>query len=138
MGKLNILLQEIIVSKKSPKHIWIKISRKGVRIKRSCFKQCKATFFLRNVVNQFIAYKLSRRWQCWKSDFILKDCLFRAVKLTLDCISFFIYYCHKNLSIQNKGLWYKTIFIAFRKHFQRFYSQTDMRKPGLIGYVYDF
>ena len=50
---------------------------------------------------------------------------------------FFVCKYHKNTSIQNKKLWNKTIFIAFRKYFKRFCSQCH-EKAGLNGYVQNF
>ena len=50
--------------------------------KGSCFKQKKLTFTLRKVANWFIVYELDRWSQDLNAQYILKDCLFGAVKLT--------------------------------------------------------
>ena len=53
-----------------------------LRFMGSCLKQEKVTFNPRDAVNLFIVYELYRLLQNLNDDFTLKDCLFRAVKLT--------------------------------------------------------
>ena len=62
-----------------PNPVWMNNSRIRLQFKGSCSQQDKVTFTLNNTVNVFIVYELDR-WS--NDDFILKDCLFGAVKIT--------------------------------------------------------
>ena len=66
----------------SPKLIWNK-SRIRLRFKESCLKQKdKAPFTPNNAVNLFNVYELGICSRDLNTDFTLKNCLFRAVKIT--------------------------------------------------------
>ena len=68
----------------SSKLIWLNNSRIRERIKGSCLKQDKVTSTPKDVVNLFNVYELDRCSQALKANFALKDCLFGAVKLTIN------------------------------------------------------
>ena len=53
-----------------------------LEFKESCLKQDKAPFTSNNVVDLYIVYELNTRSQDLSDEFILKKCLFGAVKLT--------------------------------------------------------
>ena len=68
----------------SSKLIWLNNSRIRERIKESCLKQDKVTSTPKDLANLFIVYELDRCSQALKANFALKDCLFGAVKLTIN------------------------------------------------------
>ena len=80
MKKLNLLLWQI--KSLFPKLTWINESRIRSRFTGGCLRQEFSTFTPNNVVNLFIVYELGRWSQDLNAKFILKDCLFGAVKLT--------------------------------------------------------
>ena len=53
----------------------------SVEFKDSCLKQDKISFILRNVVNVYIVYELSRWPKELNANFTLKDCWLGAIKL---------------------------------------------------------
>ena len=65
----------------SPKLIWNK-SRIRLRFEGSYLKEDKAPYTPNNVVNLFIVCKLDKWSRDLNAKFTLKNCLFRAVKLT--------------------------------------------------------
>ena len=67
----------------SPKLIQINNSRIRLKFIGRCLKQDdKAPYAPKNVVNLFVVYELDMWPQDLNTDFTLKDCLFKAVKLT--------------------------------------------------------
>ena len=68
----------------SPKLLWNK-SRLRFRFEESCLKQGDTTRFTpNNVVNLFIVCELNTWSKYLNAEFTLKDCLFGAVKLTIN------------------------------------------------------
>ena len=65
-----------------PKLVLINNCRIRIEFRVSCLKQEKVTVTSNNVVNSFIIYELGRWSQDLNSEFILRDCLFGAAKLT--------------------------------------------------------
>ena len=60
-------------------------TRIRLKFRGSCLKQGdKVPFTPNTVVNLFIVYELERWLRNLNSDFTLKDCLFEAVKLTIN------------------------------------------------------
>ena len=57
-------------------------SRIKLEFKENCLKQDKAPFTPNNVVDLYIVYELNTWSQDLNDEFILKNCLFGAVKLT--------------------------------------------------------
>ena len=68
----------------SPKLAWMNNSRIRLRFTGSCLREQFATFTPNNVENLFIVYELDRWSQDLNAKFNLKDCLFGAVKLTMN------------------------------------------------------
>ena len=65
-----------------PKLIW-NGSRITLKFEGSCLRQeDKAPFTPNNIVNLFMVFALDRWSRDLNTDFILKDCLFGAVKIT--------------------------------------------------------
>ena len=62
--------------------LWINNSRIKLEFKENCLKQDKAPFTPNNVVDLYIVYELNTWSQDLNDEFILKNCLFGAVKLT--------------------------------------------------------
>ena len=65
-----------------PKLTYFHNSKIVVKHEGNCLKQDKVSFFHRNVAIFFIAHKLDTLSRDLNTNFTLKDCLFRAVKLT--------------------------------------------------------
>ena len=81
------LSNEVISSSgTADKSLYLKLKwySSGIRVKfkESCLKQYKPTSTSENVVNLFIVYELDAWLRDLNPGFTLKDCLFRAVKLT--------------------------------------------------------
>ena len=51
------------------------------KFKRICLKQNSMSFFHKNVINLYISYKLDTWLRDLNTNFTLRNCLFRAVKL---------------------------------------------------------
>ena len=80
-GLSNEKIKPHITASLSAKLLQMNNSRIILRFKGSCLKQDKA-FTLKNVVILFTVYELDGWSQDLNTFFILKDCLFRGVKLT--------------------------------------------------------
>ena len=65
----------------SPKLVWYNSGIK-LKFKGSCFKQDKATFTPKNVVNLLVVFELDTWSQDLSTDFTLNNYLFGSVKLT--------------------------------------------------------